>query len=29
LMQAAGLDVIERREYGVFNSVGLSVGCKP
>jgi ubiquinone/menaquinone biosynthesis C-methylase UbiE len=28
LMQAAGLNVIERREYGVFNSVGLTVGCK-
>jgi ubiquinone/menaquinone biosynthesis C-methylase UbiE len=26
LMQAAGLDVLERREYGAFNSIGLTVG---
>jgi ubiquinone/menaquinone biosynthesis C-methylase UbiE len=29
LMRAAAFDVIERREYGAFNSIRLTVGCKP
>jgi ubiquinone/menaquinone biosynthesis C-methylase UbiE len=28
LMRAAGLNVVERREYGVFNSIRLTVGCQ-
>jgi len=29
LMRAAGLDVIERREFGAFHSIRLTVGRKP
>jgi ubiquinone/menaquinone biosynthesis C-methylase UbiE len=29
LMQAAGLAIVERREFGAFNSIRLTVGCRP
>jgi ubiquinone/menaquinone biosynthesis C-methylase UbiE len=29
LMRAAGLEIVERREFGAFSSIRLTVGCQP
>jgi hypothetical protein len=29
LMRAAGLEIVERREFGAFSSIRLTVGRKP
>jgi hypothetical protein len=26
---AAGLEIVERREFGAFSSIRLTVGCQP